>query len=47
VLEGRPDDFFDRESIRESLRRYCALDTFATQRVVERLRELATGAAPA
>ena len=41
LLEGRPDDMFERERLRESLRRYCALDTFATQRVLERLRELA------
>jgi Domain of unknown function(DUF2779) len=41
VLEGVPADLFDRERIRESLRRYCALDTFATQRVLERLHELA------
>ncbi len=41
VLEGQPADLFDRERIRESLRRYCALDTFATQRVVERLQVLA------
>jgi hypothetical protein len=42
ILEGEPSDLFDRERIRESLRKYCALDTFATQRVVERLRELAS-----
>jgi hypothetical protein len=42
VLEGLPADFFDRETVRDSLRRYCALDTFATQRVLERLRELAS-----
>lgn len=41
ILDGEPSDLFDRERIRESLRRYCALDTFATLRVVERLRELA------
>ena len=41
ILEGRPDDLFDRERVRESLVRYCALDTFATRRVVERMRELA------
>jgi hypothetical protein len=42
ILQGEPSDFFDRERIREALRRYCALDTFATQRVVERLRELSS-----
>ena len=42
ILEGEPSDLFDRERIRESLRRYCALDTFATHRVVERLHELAS-----
>ncbi|HET9325211.1 MAG TPA: DUF2779 domain-containing protein [Candidatus Eisenbacteria bacterium] len=42
MLKGEPSDLFDRERIRESLRRYCALDTFATQRVIERLRELAS-----
>src|SRR6185369_5366881 len=41
MLEGQPDDLFDRERVRESLRRYCALDTLATQRVLERLRGLA------
>src|SRR5262245_57062895 len=42
VLEGRPDDLFERAQVRESLRSYCALDVLATQRVVERLRELAS-----
>jgi histidine triad (HIT) family protein len=42
LIEGRPDDLFEREQIRDSLRSYCALDVLATQRVVERLRELAS-----
>jgi hypothetical protein len=42
VLEGRPDDLFERAQVRESLRSYCALDVLATQRVVERLRDLAS-----
>jgi len=41
VLEGKPDDFFDRERVRQMLLRYCRLDTLAAQRVLERLRELA------
>jgi hypothetical protein len=41
LIEGRPDDFFEREQVRQSLHRYCAMDTLATQRVLERLRELA------
>jgi hypothetical protein len=41
LIEGRPDDLFEREQIRDSLRSYCALDVLATQRVVERMRELA------
>jgi hypothetical protein len=44
ILEGKPDDLFDRERVREMLRRYCRFDTLATQRVFERLREL--GATP-
>ena len=46
LIEGEPNDLFERGRVRESLRRYCALDTLATQRVVERLRDLAAEPQP-
>jgi hypothetical protein len=46
LLDGESMEAADRETVRAQLLEYCALDTMAMVKVVERLRELAEPAGP-